>query len=307
MFSSLFSRNQEGLERKNYSRLSIISDFHYPCKKLVTPKERLRYMAAKEGALQDMNDWRDLDLAVFTGDMVQRNGDAEEYRLVRLVVNGLKKRKAFIAGNHELLYTGHGEDLRPCSSTERILHFARYTKTFGPLYYAKEQRGYLLVFLSPDTVTGGAAVELSHQQLTWLDQTLAAHRQMPTIIFCHAPLENTAVPEKNGVSLPTPRNSAQPAADIRRILARHHQVRLWVSGHTHTMPGDATFMDDQNYYEGRVLNVYNSDWDEDTIYSNSIYLYSDKIIIRTYNHTKGIWLPVFDRVVTLPEWCCAVA
>lgn len=113
MFSSLFSRNQEGLERKNYSRLSIISDFHYPCKKLVTPKERLRYMAAKEGALQDMNDWRDLDLAVFTGDMVQRNGDAEEYRLVRLVVNGLKKRKAFIAGNHELLYTGHGEDLRP--------------------------------------------------------------------------------------------------------------------------------------------------------------------------------------------------
>ena len=69
MFSSLFSRNQEGLERKNYSRLSIISDFHYPCKKLVTPKERLRYMAAKEGALQDMNDWRDLDLAVFTGDM----------------------------------------------------------------------------------------------------------------------------------------------------------------------------------------------------------------------------------------------
>ena len=307
MFSSLFSRNQEGLERKNYSRLSIISDFHYPCKKLVTPKERLRYMAAKEGALQDMNDWRDLDLAVFTGDMVQRNGSAEEYRLVRLVVNGLKKRKAFIAGNHELLYTGHGEDLRPCSSTERILHFARYTKTFGPLYYAKEQRGYLLVFLSPDTVTGGAAVELSHQQLTWLDQTLAAHRQMPTIIFCHAPLENTAVPEKNGVSLPTPRNSAQPAADIRRILARHHQVRLWVSGHTHTMPGDATFMDDQNYYEGRVLNVYNSDWDEDTIYSNSIYLYSDKIIIRTYNHTKGIWLPVFDRVVTLPEWCRAVA
>ena len=132
MFSSLFSRNRDDLERKNYSRLSIISDFHYPCKKLVTPKERLRYMAAKEGALQDMNDWRDLDLAVFTGDMVQRNGSAEEYRLVRLVVNGLKKRKAFIAGNHELLYTGHGEDLRPCSSTERILHFARYTKTSGP-------------------------------------------------------------------------------------------------------------------------------------------------------------------------------
>ena len=141
MFSSLFSRNRDDLERKNYSRLSIISDFHYPCKKLVTPKERLRYMAAKEGALQDMNDWRDLDLAVFTG----RYGPAQ--RQCRRIPPGAARRQrpekaeSFIAGNHELLYTGHGEDLRPCSSTERILHFARYTKTFGPLYYAKEQRG----------------------------------------------------------------------------------------------------------------------------------------------------------------------
>ena len=81
-------------------------------------------MAAKEKVLQEMNDWRDLDLAVFTGDMVQRNGDAAEYRLVRLVVNGLKRRKAFIAGNHELLYTGHDGELRPGSCTERIIHFA---------------------------------------------------------------------------------------------------------------------------------------------------------------------------------------
>ena len=110
-----------------------------------------------------------------------------------------------------------------------------------------------------------------------------------------------------GISLPSPRNSVQPAADIRTILARHHQVRLWVSGHTHTMPSDATFMDDANYYEGRVLNVYNSDWDEDTIYTNSLYLYEDHILIRTYDHALGRWLPAFDRTVTLPEWCCLTA
>ena len=94
MFASLFAKTQAQPQR-NYSRLVIISDFHYPCKNLVPPKERLMRMAAKERVLQEMNDWRDLDLAVFTGDMVQRNGDAAEYRLVRLVVNGLKKRKAF--------------------------------------------------------------------------------------------------------------------------------------------------------------------------------------------------------------------
>jgi hypothetical protein len=57
-------------------------------------------------------------------------------------------------------------------------------------------------------------------------------------------------------------------------------------------------MDDANYYEGRVLNVYNSDWDEDTIYTNSLYLYEDHILIRTYDHTRGEWLPAFDRTVT---------
>lgn len=212
MFASLFA-NAKAPSQRNYSRLVIISDFHYPCKNLVTPKERLLRMAAKERVLQEMNNWRDLDLAV----------------------------------------------------------------------------------------------ELSHQQLAWLDQTLAAHRQQPTIIFCHAPLEQTAVSSRPGISLPSPRNSVQPAGDIRTILARHHQVRLWVSGHTHTMPADATFMDDANYYEGRVLNVYNSDWDEDTIYTNSLYLYEDHILIRTYDHTRGTWLPAFDRTVTLPEWCCLTA
>ena len=151
MFASLFT-NAKAPSQRNYSRLVIISDFHYPCKNLVTPKERLLQMAAKAKVLQEMNDWRDLDLAV----------------------------------------------------------------------------------------------ELSHQQLAWLDQTLAAHRQQPTIIFCHAPLEQTAVSSRPGISLPSPRNSVQPAGDICTILARHHQVRLWVSGHTHTMPSDATFMDDAN-------------------------------------------------------------
>lgn len=255
-----------GGQARSYAHLVIVSDLHYPCKTVLPAKERLARMAAKEAALQGMNDWRDLDLAVFTGDMVQRSGNLSEYRLVRLVANSLKKRKAFIAGNHELLYTGSDGELRPGSCTERILHFARYTKIFGPLYYAKEKNGYLL-------------------------------------IFCHAPLEQTAVSERPGVSLPSPRNSVQPAGRIRSILARNHQVLLWVSGHTHTTPVDATFMDDANYYEDRVLNVYNSDWDEETICTNSLYLYPDHVLIRTYDHTHNTWLPAFDRTIALPEWC----
>lgn len=55
MFSSLFA-NAKAPSQRNYSRLVIISDFHYPCKNLVTPKERLLRMAAKARVLQEMND-----------------------------------------------------------------------------------------------------------------------------------------------------------------------------------------------------------------------------------------------------------
>ena len=40
MFASLFAKTQAQPQR-NYSRLVIISDFHYPCKNMVPPKERL--------------------------------------------------------------------------------------------------------------------------------------------------------------------------------------------------------------------------------------------------------------------------
>ena len=30
-------------------------------------------------------------------------------------------------------------------------------------------------------------------------------------------------------------------------------------------------------------------------------------LIRTYDHTRGEWLPAFDRTVTPPEWCCLTA
>ena len=140
-FRHCFPGIKRDLKEKNYSRLSIISDFHYPCKKIGhAERTPALYGCQRRGPAGYERLARPRSGRLY-GRYVQRNGDAEEYRLVRLVVNGLKKRKAFIAGNHELLYTGHGEDLRPCSSTERILHFARYTKTSGRCITPKNSGG----------------------------------------------------------------------------------------------------------------------------------------------------------------------
>ena len=186
-FRHCFPGIKRDLKEKNYSRLSIISDFHYPCKKIGhAERTPALYGCQRRGPAGYERLARPRSGRLY-GRYVQRNGDAEEYRLVRLVVNGLKKRKASLPAIMNCSIRATAKTCGPAAVPNESCILPAIPRPSGPLYYAKEQRGYLLVFLSPDTVTGGAAVELSHQQLTWLDQTLAAHRQMPTIIFCHAP------------------------------------------------------------------------------------------------------------------------
>ena len=281
-------RGGKGMAERHrpYKRLVILSDIHYPSKLVLDEGAYLHKIHSKKNALEDINRWHDVDLAVFTGDMVQRDGSLSEYERVRSLLRGLKARKAFVAGNHELFYSTDTKGrLIPGGFLERIFHFKRYTRFFGPLYHCRRMGGYLLVFLSPDTMNSEAAVELSQQQLAWLDQTLSATSQYPTIIFCHAPLSGTALPAADGSARPVRRNAVQPADALERILLAHPQVRLWVSGHTHTRPKDGDFMTDANYYHGRILNFFFfNDTATTEIYTNSLYLFEDKIVIRTYGH-----------------------
>ena len=37
------------------------------------------------------------------------------------------------------------------------------------------------------------------------------------------------------------------------------------------------------------------------IWTNSLYLYPDKVVIKTYNHEDNAWLPQLDRTVLTPK------
>ena len=54
-----------------------------------------------------------------------------------------------------------------------------------------------------------------------------------------------------------------------------------------------------NYYHGKLLDVYNPTWDGKQVWTNSLYLYKDKIVIKTYDHKKGEWMDQLTRTVTL--------
>lgn len=288
-------------EARWYQRVVILSDIHYGSKSQ-KPDVRTRKIHNKEQAVRDINRWQDVDLCVFTGDMVQKTGSPADYKLARKLTDHLKKPKEFLAGNHEIIYhrdlSSTGK-LVPADSYERSLHMQQYEKNFGPLYHSRKLGPYFLLFLSPDTLESKYAVELSKEQLDWLKKELKDHRQEPTLIFCHAPVTGTMVP---GSKLDKPRNYVQPAKAIGKLLQANPQILLWVSGHTHTSPKNPSFSNPVNQIAGTaILDVYNPTWDGKQVWTNSLYLYPEKIQIRTYSHKTHQWLPQFDRTVWVPR------
>lgn len=279
------------------ARIVVISDLHYPTK---TRKKDLRRqkIANKVAAMEEIGHWEDVDLCVFTGDMVQRTGDLLDVQVVRNFIDQLPQPKAFLAGNHEVMYTGLPTlpgTLRKGDAGTRVAHLMEYQWNFGPLYFSRDLGGYHLIFLSPDCMASRYAVELSQEQLAWLQQDLAAHRHQPTLIFCHAPLTGTLLP---GDKQDIPWNYAQPAQPLWQLLVKNPQVVLWVSGHTHNSPKGRNFINPLHWIPGtHTWNAYNSTWDGNQAWTRDLLLYPDKVVIRTYDHKKGQWMKKGEETI----------
>jgi 3',5'-cyclic-AMP phosphodiesterase len=166
------------------------------------------------------------------------------------------------------------------------------------VYYSKRMGDHLLIFLSPDHLKSENLTELSDRELAWLRSELEQNQKTPTIIFFHGPLKDTLRNYTKYIN--TPVRIAMPSDILHDILMKNPQVFLWVSGHTHTPPTEESFAAPVNVYEKRITNIHNTDMNRATIWTNSLYLYSDKVVVKTYNHKKGVWLREFERTITVP-------
>ena len=287
--------------QRNYQRIVIVSDAHYPSKtsELKAPLVRAQKVKQKLRAVQDINNWPDVDLVVFTGDTVEKTGSAQDYLQAKEFVDKFTKPIAMITGNHEFRYAdtyNKKGKLKQATPELRQEKLERFQKTFNvpALYYTVQAAPYLLVFLSADRTDNAFLTGISEEQLKWLDTTLTVYSNQPAIIFFHAPLAGTLLPYSPSIN--TPNFVAQPQAELERILTSHPQVKLWVSGHTHTPPTQPSFANPINYYHG-ILDVQNPSWDGKQVWTNSLYLYPHKIVICSYDHKNHDFLPQFRRVV----------
>lgn len=289
-------------KERDYHRVVVLSDPHYTLDAASDPASQAAspQAARKRQAVEDINGWKDVDLVAVLGDIVARYGSKDEYAQAKLFVDAISKPKAVVAGNHEYKYADqpdaqgklHGGS--PESQREKL---ERFKRTFGlpELYYTKTLGNYLLVFLSTDAVGGRFTTEISEIELGWLEETLRKHRRSSTLIFFHAPLKGTL--ENYSPKINGDMRIAQPEKKLDDLLRANPQVLLWVSGHTHTPATNVSFNSPVNVYQGRVINIHNSDLNRRTIWTNSIFLYRDRIVVKTWDHAAGGWLEGSERII----------
>ena len=154
------------------------------------------------------------DLVLATGDLADR-GQAEDYALLRRMLNALAMPSYLIVGNHDDrdgLRAAVG-DLGYLPAAGEFLH---YTIENWPL------RLIGLDTLLPGEVGGGFCAE----RLRWLAERLAEQPDRPTVLFMHHP------PFPSGIRfLDTP--PFVHAAELAELIGRHPQVRQVMCGHIH--------------------------------------------------------------------------
>lgn len=256
----------------------------------------------KEEVLEHINEWKDIDMVVAMGDLCSKTGTVEEYTYVKTYFSKLKKPLSVITGNHDFIYMDEldsNDKLQHASKEIQEAKLKRFQTTFNlpKLYYSMVKESYLLLFLSADDPNHLA--ELSKEQLAWLEQELQSHPKMPTIVFFHAPLDNTLETYNRWVN--TPNFVAQPKKKIHELLQANPQLFLWVSGHTNTSAKEASFASKVNQYE-HVTNIHNSDMNKDIIWTNSLFLEENFVSIKTYDHSKQEWIDTLDRHIAVPKF-----
>jgi 3',5'-cyclic-AMP phosphodiesterase len=152
------------------------------------------------------------DVVLATGDLTD-HGTAEEYALLREILGALEVPLFLVPGNHDEV-----DVLRAEYGTPSYV----YEDTFDSVIDDYEVR---LVGLD-STVVGRHDGEISDAQLAWLDATLAAAPDRPTMLFLHHPPFETGVWWMDCIGL-------TGARELEAVVRRHSQVRLVVAGHVH--------------------------------------------------------------------------
>ena len=278
-----------------YYRIVVLGDPHLPTR---VHRQVNKIIEAKNKVVEDINAWEDVNQISVVGDITARFGNKEEYCYARQYFAQFNKPISFIAGNHDYIFLDFVSPegmLITGDAAAQEKKLRRFKATFGSLYYSYKVGRYLLIYLSPDKLNPYYLTQISEQQLEWFRNQLVKNFSEPTIVFFHAPLPGTLLSYSNNIN--TPNYIPQPRKAIEEIIDYNPQIILWISGHAHTSANNPSYASNINVYKGRIINIHNADMDRLMIWTNSLYLYPNRVVIKTFNHKKNIWETDLERVI----------
>ena len=153
------------------------------------------------------------DVVIVTGDLIDQ-GTPDEYAALRDLLSPLRQPVFLIPGNHD-----HRENLRAAFPDHGYL-------PDGPfLQYAIDEYPLRLIALDSH-VPGASHGELCPERLSWLERTLAATPDKPTILFLHHPPFPTGLDGMDAIA-------CRDGDALGRIVERHPNIERVLCGHVH--------------------------------------------------------------------------
>lgn len=153
------------------------------------------------------------DTVIVTGDLAD-HGRADEYQIVKEELASLELPFYVVPGNHDDRRT-----LRDC--------FELPGGNDAPIDYARDI-GRVRLLMLDSTIPGEDHGDLDSEQRDWLEATLDAAPERPTILVMHHPPIRPGVPAFDTIALV---DGAR--LELARILERNDQVLAVLSGHLH--------------------------------------------------------------------------
>lgn len=154
------------------------------------------------------------DLVLLTGDLVEE-GTAAEYAAARAILAPLRAPLRAIPGNH---------DAR--EAFRQAFHDHPFLPEEGPLHYVDAAAGPVRVIALDVTIPGLHHGEVDAAALAWLEATLKAEPERPTVVMMHQPPIECGVPYLDLYR-------CHGGAALAALLARFPAVERVLCGHVH--------------------------------------------------------------------------
>lgn len=178
---------------------------------------RVATHAMLERVVEHINQLRPLpDVVIATGDMTE-HGRMEEYARLKDILSGLLPKVYLIPGNHD-----HRANLLATFASDHT-----YLPELDALFIHYVIDEYPLRLIGLDTVVPQQPHGLMcAERLAWLETTLSAAPNKPTLIFMHHPPFRMGIRKIDAYGL-------YGGREMEAIVARHSQVKRVIAGHVH--------------------------------------------------------------------------